>query len=470
MKKKALILAGVLLASVIVQPASLYASGATDKIDRQLQELQQKQKDAQAQKKAAEAEKKEAEHYKNKTSQYLEQVLANIEAVGSKLTQVSMELSETEIQLEQTEQELEAAKQRIVEREGLLDTRVRMMYTDGAVSYLDVLMASADFGDFLNRADSIKRIIGQDHSILEEQKRDQELVISKQAELETQHAKQKTLLAEVETHKKELDAKEKEKRKLIAQYDANIEEAGEISQEQDAMLIEFATKRSDLEREKRELVEAQRRAEAEAALRKAQEKARQAAAAKKAEEQRLAEQEAARAAAEAKALESSSDYSYNSNSSAGNQSSSAPSDSSSSSSSVPASNGGSMLIPVDHYRMSSNYGTRVHPITGKVKKHTGVDMAGPQGTAIHAAEGGVVTVAQWWNGYGNTVIIDHGNGVWTLYGHIRDGGLLVSPGQTVQRGQKIAEMGSTGNSTGPHLHFEVRINGEPVDPNPYLGW
>lgn len=456
MKKTASVLAGVLLAAVIVQPANLYASGATDKIDRQLEELHQQEQDAQAQKNAADADKQKAEHSKNKTTEYLEQVLANIEAVGSKLTQVTVELADTETQLEQTKQELEKAKKRIAEREGFLDTRVRLMYTDGAVSYLDVLMASADFSDFLSRADSIKRIIGQDNNVLDEQKRDQEIVIEKQADLETQYAKQKTLLAQVESHKKDLDAKEQEKRELIAQYEVDIEEAGEISEEQDAMLIEFATKRSDLEREKREIEEAQRRAAAEEALRVAQEKARQAAAAKKAEEQRIAEEEAARAAAAVQAP-ATSDYSYS-----GGDSSSSGSNSSS--------NSGSMLTPVDSYRMSSGYGTRVHPITGKIKKHTGVDMAAPQGTDIHAAEGGVVTVAQWWNGYGNTVVIDHGNGVWTLYGHIRDGGIAVSSGQTVSRGQKIAEVGSTGNSTGPHLHFEVRVNGEPVNPVPYLGW
>ncbi|CAM3338826.1 MULTISPECIES: murein hydrolase activator EnvC family protein [Saccharibacillus] len=467
MKKTASVLAGLLLAAAIVQPASLHAASApsTDKIDRQLQELQQKEKEAQAQKKSAESNKKKAEHYKNKTAEYLEQVLANIEAVGSKLTRVTVELSETEMQLQQTEQDLEAAKKRIAEREGLLDTRVRMMYTDGAVSYLDVLMASADFGDFLGRADSIKRIIGQDNTILEDHKRDQQIVIEKQADLETQHAKQKTLLAEVEAHKKELDSKEQEKRELIAKYELDIEEAGEISQEQDSMLVEFATKRSDLEREKREIEEARRRAAAEAALRVAQEKARQAAAAQQAEEQRLAEAEAAKAQAEVQAAQSpsSSDYSYNA------ESAPAP-EATPDTGSTATPGSGLMLTPVDHYRMSSGFGTRVHPITGKIKKHTGVDMAAPQGTDIHAAEGGVVTVAQWWNGYGNTVVIDHGNGIWTLYGHIRDGGVMVSSGQTVQRGQKIAEIGSTGNSTGPHLHFEVRENGEPVNPGPYLGW
>ncbi|MNI10557.1 Murein DD-endopeptidase MepM [compost metagenome] len=127
-----------------------------------------------------------------------------------------------------------------------------------------------------------------------------------------------------------------------------------------------------------------------------------------------------------------------------------------------------MSVPVNGARLSSGYGTRVHPITGKVKAHTGVDLAASEGTDIHAAEGGIVIVAEWWGGYGNTVIIDHGDNVWTLYGHIRNGGLKVEKGEQVKKGQKIAEVGSTGNSTGPHCHFEVRINGNPVDPMPYL--
>lgn len=119
-------------------------------------------------------------------------------------------------------------------------------------------------------------------------------------------------------------------------------------------------------------------------------------------------------------------------------------------------------------RLSSGYGMRIHPITGVKKNHTGVDLAAPQGTDIHAAQDGVVIVAEWWSGYGNTVIIDHGDNVWTLYGHIRSGGIKVEKGQQVKKGETIAEVGSTGNSTGPHLHFEVRINGNPVDPMPYL--
>jgi len=133
--------------------------------------------------------------------------------------------------------------------------------------------------------------------------------------------------------------------------------------------------------------------------------------------------------------------------------------------------GGKLGVPLkDSYRLSSPFGYRIHPISGKKKLHAGMDMAAPSGTPIYAAESGTVLVAQWWNGYGNCVIIDHGNGLWTLYGHIRHGGIeqSVKKGAKVKRGQKIAEVGNTGQSTGPHLHFEVRKNEKPVDPRSYL--
>ena len=131
--------------------------------------------------------------------------------------------------------------------------------------------------------------------------------------------------------------------------------------------------------------------------------------------------------------------------------------------------GGKLAMPLHvQYRLSSPFGYRIHPVTGVKKLHAGMDMAVPKGTPIYAAEAGVVIVAQWWNGYGNCVIIDHGGGLWTIYGHIRDGGIKVEKGQTVKRGQKIAEVGSTGMSTGNHLHFEVRLNEKAVNPAPYL--
>ncbi len=122
---------------------------------------------------------------------------------------------------------------------------------------------------------------------------------------------------------------------------------------------------------------------------------------------------------------------------------------------------GRFIAPVSG-RMSSGFGTRVHPITGKRKAHTGVDIAAPSGTTIKAAGGGKVITSSYLRGYGNTVVIDHGGGISTLYAHCSR--LYVSVGDTVKQGQKIAAVGSTGLSTGPHLHFEVRVNGKPVNP------
>ena len=126
---------------------------------------------------------------------------------------------------------------------------------------------------------------------------------------------------------------------------------------------------------------------------------------------------------------------------------------------------GGFIQPVNG-RFSSPYGYRVHPISRSRKLHTGQDIAAPSGTPIKAAGSGVVISAGWRNGYGNTVIIDHGGGKSTLYGHCSR--LYVSSGQRVSMGQRIAAVGSTGYSTGPHLHFEVRINGSPVNPRWYF--
>ncbi len=116
--------------------------------------------------------------------------------------------------------------------------------------------------------------------------------------------------------------------------------------------------------------------------------------------------------------------------------------------------------------ITSEFGTRFHPVQQRYKTHTGIDIGAGHGASIVAAEAGTVLRADWNSGYGNYVVIDHGGGVQTLYGHCS--ALLVKSGQTVSRGQQIALVGSTGVSTGPHLHFEVLINGSYTDPMAYF--
>ena len=129
--------------------------------------------------------------------------------------------------------------------------------------------------------------------------------------------------------------------------------------------------------------------------------------------------------------------------------------------------GGTMAWPVPGYtRITSQFGMRTHPITGVYKLHTGVDIGAPQGATFIAANDGLVTYAGWNNAYGNMVIIDHGGGITTLYAHGSE--ILVKAGDTIYQGTPVLKVGSTGYSTGPHAHFEVRINGEYVQPLDYI--
>lgn len=122
--------------------------------------------------------------------------------------------------------------------------------------------------------------------------------------------------------------------------------------------------------------------------------------------------------------------------------------------------------PVDELEFTSNFGIRSDPFRHVAKMHAGVDIRGPVGTPIYATADGTVDRAERAGGYGNLVELNHGKGIQTRYGHLSK--ILVEPGTAVKRGQLIALMGSTGHSTGPHLHYEVRIDGKAVNPAPFL--
>ncbi len=130
---------------------------------------------------------------------------------------------------------------------------------------------------------------------------------------------------------------------------------------------------------------------------------------------------------------------------------------------------GTYIWPLPGYRPGSAYGWRIHPIWGDRRFHAGEDIGAPMGTSILAADSGIATVIpDNGNGYGNYIIINHGGGRTTLYAHMS--GFAVSNGATVTQGQTIGYVGSTGNSTGPHLHFEVRVNGATTDPKGYFSF
>ncbi|MGH2699908.1 MAG: murein hydrolase activator EnvC family protein [Actinomycetota bacterium] len=132
---------------------------------------------------------------------------------------------------------------------------------------------------------------------------------------------------------------------------------------------------------------------------------------------------------------------------------------------TPTNTGGQFLWPANG-PLTSPYGYRTHPIFGDGRMHTGIDIGAGYGSAVFAASGGRVVFAGTMSGYGNAIVVDHGGGVGTTYNHLS--GFSVGQGSSVSRGQTIGSVGCTGYCTGPHLHFEVRIGGSPVDPMPYL--
>lgn len=123
-------------------------------------------------------------------------------------------------------------------------------------------------------------------------------------------------------------------------------------------------------------------------------------------------------------------------------------------------------MPLDTFRASSSFGMRNHPVIGGLRAHKGIDLAAPTGTPIYATADGVVGKAEWFGAYGNFIAINHGAELETRFGHLSR--MAVSAGQRVRKGDLIGYVGSTGRSTGPHLHYEVRVAGIAVDPTPYM--
>ncbi|PQP87283.1 hypothetical protein [Paenibacillus sp. AR247] len=275
LKKIATCLAVVMIAAAVFQPSEGLAKKKTvDDIDHELRVLQQQAKTAKQQKSKAEAQKQEAQHYKNKTTQNLQYVMNQISTVSNTMTKLTVQIDDTQDKLHQTAAELDAAEERIQSREKMLESRVRLMYTDGNVSYLEVLLSSTSFSDFLERADALKEFVDQDKDLLEQHKKDKALVLAKKKELESDYAKAKDLYAQMEDQKAILAENERQKQILIAQYDQKIEESDDTSEEQDQLLVTLVSKRASLEQEKNKL--------------KAEEAARRAAAAKAAAAKRAA--------------------------------------------------------------------------------------------------------------------------------------------------------------------------------------
>lgn len=380
------LVAMALCGAILMTPLYIYADD--EDLTNQLTGIQQ-QMDAQNRKKA------DAETVIGTVSEQLKAIEEELNQAKTALAAIQKQRVATENEITVTQKKMEEAQKRLKGREAVFYKRVRDIYINGRLSYLDVVIGSKDFSDFANRLEILKRIIDSDINLLKSIKQER---------------------AEIEEHKKTLEA---DKAKIVElEKDAQAKQA----------LIEKkkAERNAVLERAQND------KATAMAAIEELKASSAQISA--------LIKQRQQERAAAASSAQGSGSAGY-------------------------VQGTGTFSWPVNG-EITSPYGYRIHPIWGTRIYHSGIDIGVDEGTPVHAADGGTVIAAEWYGGYGYAVVIDHGNGLSTLYGHNSE--LAVSAGQTVSKGQVIAYAGSTGNSTGPHVHFEVRVNGDAVDPMGYL--
>ncbi len=389
-------LVAALLSGVVLCGTPAYIMAEDEDLTNQLDSIQQ-------QVNQQNAAKADAETVIGSVSEQLRQIEEQLRQATAELGTIKEQRVAVENDITLNERQLAEAQKRLEGRESVFYKRVRDIYINGRLSYLDVVIGSKDFSDFANRLEVLKRIIDSDITLINEIKKER---------------------AEIEAHKQKLEA---DRAKLVELEKAALAKQAEIEQKKAERNVVLQKAQND----RATAMQAIEELNASSAQVSAMLKERQAA-------------RAAAAAAAAAAAQSSGGQGASDNWVQGT---------------------GQLGWPVSG-EITSPYGYRVHPIWGTTIYHSGIDIGVDEGTPVHAADGGVVVWSGWMGGYGYAVVIDHGNGLSTLYGHNSE--LAVDEGQSVAKGQVISYAGSTGNSTGPHVHFEVRVNGDPVDPMGYL--
>ena len=306
----------------------------------------------------------------------------NIRTLEDEIALTDADIENTEISISEKEGIIAEAENNISEKTVLLNSRIRVMYKNGNVGYLEVLLGSKDFKDLLSRIDMVQKIYLHDKNLINYMKEQKDIVTVQKKELE-------------------------EKKETLVSY-------RKVKSEKTTVLNEKIGTLRDAQKEvKKDLV----------ALEK---------------QEKEFEKDAKKLTEIIRSMKLAADYV-----------------------------GGEMMWPTPgYYNITSPFGNRIHPILKTKKLHTGIDIAVPYGNAIHAAQSGTVVFTGWMGSYGKAVLIDHGGGIATLYAH--NSSIVAKKGQKVIIGDVISKCGSTGRSTGAHLHFEVRKNGEYVDPLGYV--
>ena len=367
----------VLICILAVAFTTVYADNSSiDQLNKELKETQKKQN-------GVSEKKKQKEKNQEEISKEIDLLDKEIDTVSIELGKVEKEIAQITKNIEKTTKEIGEAEEKIDDKNDTLNSRLRVMYMNGNVGYLEVLLSETSIRDFLARKDMVQAIVKHDKDLLKFMKEQREIVVKKEKELQGQRASVEITRRKIDEKKNQLVVATRNKERTM----------------------------KDLEKDIKEL--------------------------EKLEDQFAKEAEGYQSKIQSLQVKTGP-YS-----------------------------GGKMGWPVPGCsRISSYFGYRIHPIFKTRKLHTGLDIPASTGTAVVAASDGTVIFSGWLGGYGKAVMVDHGGGIVTLYGH--NSSLSVSVGTEVTKGQTIAKAGSTGYSTGSHCHFEVRRNGVCEDPISWL--
>jgi len=328
----------------------------------------------------------------------------NMDKLYSEVNNLEAQISQSTNKIEELEERSSELKKELEVSKKIMDKRLRVLYKNNGTSYIEILLSAEGFSDFFEKIDIINTLISFDNEEINKFKANQEEL---DKNIKASSEEKKTLenaKAIVDANLEELNGKKDEKTKLMAKAENELGTAEKLLAQNEA--------------ESKEIL-------------------------------------AGITAMEKAASRPSRGGSIS-------QSNTKPSNSGSSSSQV--STNGMYSITGTRYAITSPFGYRTSPVGRGQEFHKGIDIGAPYGAPVYSLKAGTVTYAGWMEGYGNVVVVSHGD-ISTLYAH--NSSLSVSVGQTVSGGQQLSNVGSTGWSTGPHIHFEVIKNGTNIDPAPY---
>ena len=427
--------ASVLLCTVLLisAPAQVYATEKTaadykeeirerkEKAEEQKQEIQTSESKVDMMEDAVaglNSEKKELQVAKDELSDTVEQLDAQLTNVQEVLTQLEEDIDRKTKQVENIKNRLREAEANQDEQYASMKQRIKFMYEKGDTAYITMVFGAQNLTDMLNKAEYIEEVSAYDRQLLNEYTETKYRVINLKDKLEVEQASLLETQEQAEIQEYQMSMLIDQKNGEIEKYESEISTKEDAIKEYEAMI---ASQNATIAALEASILKAEREAEALQ---------------KELEESGLSDNDI---------------------------------DSSSSSKPVTTQQvfSGPFCMPAPSYtRVSDDYGNRIHPILGVKQFHNGIDFAAPGGSPILAAQSGTVIAAAYSSTMGNYIMINHGGGVITIYMHAS--ALYVSAGQTVTKGQKIAAVGTTGRSTGNHLHFSVRVNGSYVSPWSYL--